>query len=79
MSSGYRNPNTNARTEGAAKNSMHMRGRAVDIIIPDLPVSYLGKLAQHYAAGGVGFYPDRGFIHIDTGNVRSWVTRGKRK
>ena len=72
ISSGYRSPATNARTEGAAKNSMHMQGRAADIIIPELPVNYLGRLAQHYSAGGVGFYPSRGFVHVDTGNIRSW-------
>jgi uncharacterized protein YcbK (DUF882 family) len=22
--------------------------------------------------GGVGYYPDSGFVHIDTGRVRRW-------
>lgn len=70
--SGYRSPKTNANTEGAARNSMHMYGRAADIRFPGLPVSYLGKLAQHYAAGGVGFYVSSNFVHVDTGNIRSW-------
>jgi uncharacterized protein YcbK (DUF882 family) len=72
VTSGYRSQRTNARLEGAARNSMHLYGRAVDLVFPDLPVSYMGKLAQHYSAGGVGFYPSSGFVHVDTGRVRSW-------
>lgn len=75
VTSGYRTAQSNSRLEGAARNSMHLYGKAVDIIFPDLPVSYLGRLAQHYAGGGVGFYPDSGFVHVDTGRVRSWGRR----
>lgn len=78
VSSGYRTLETNRQLEGAARNSMHLKGRAVDLIIPDLPVSYLGKLAQHYSAGGVGFYPSSGFVHVDTGNIRSWHQRRRK-
>lgn len=70
--SGYRSPKTNANTEGAAKNSMHMYGQAADIRFPGLPVSYLGQLAQRYSAGGVGFYVGSNFVHVDTGRVRTW-------
>lgn len=70
--SGYRSPKTNANTEGAAKNSMHMYGQAADIRFPGLPVSYLGQLAQRYAAGGVGFYVGSNFVHVDTGRIRTW-------
>ena len=70
--SGYRTAHTNANTEGAAKNSMHMYGRAADIRFPGLPTAYLGQLAQRYAAGGVGFYIGSGFVHVDTGRIRSW-------
>ena len=31
INSGYRSPKTNANTEGAAKNSYHLKGRAIDI------------------------------------------------
>lgn len=72
INSGYRNPRTNAGTEGAARNSMHMYACAADIVMPGLPTAYVGKLAQRYAAGGVGFYPSSGFIHVDTGRVRTW-------
>lgn len=70
--SGYRSPKTNANTEGAARNSMHVQGKAADFRIPGLPVSYLGELAKRYSGGGVGFYYNSNFVHVDTGRVRSW-------
>lgn len=72
--SGYRTIRTNLNTEGAALNSMHIHGRAVDIYIPGLPIHYLQKLASWFQAGGVGFYPRRGFIHLDTGSARNWAS-----
>lgn len=76
INSGYRSPETNQKLEGAAKNSMHLRGKAVDFSMPGLPSEYMGMLASHYQGGGVGFYPTSGFTHMDTGNVRYWGQRG---
>lgn len=73
--SGYRTPATNNRTEGAARNSMHLQAKAIDFVLPGLPWDYVGQLAAHYAAGGVGFYPTKQFIHADTGRQRYWLTR----
>lgn len=70
--SGYRTPETNAHLEGAARQSMHLRGQAADIVMPGLPTAYLGQLAARYAAGGVGFYFTKDFIHVDTGRIRFW-------
>lgn len=70
--SGYRSPATNQSTEGAAKDSQHLYGKAVDIRIPGLSAEYLGKLVQWLSRGGVGVYHDRNFVHIDTGRVRTW-------
>lgn len=72
ITSGYRSPQTNAGLEGAARNSMHMYGKAADIRFPGLPVTYLGKLAQRYSGGGVGFYISSNFVHVDTGRIRTW-------
>lgn len=72
INSGFRSAKTNASLENAARNSMHMYSCAADIVLPGLSTAYVGKLAQRYAGGGVGFYPDRGFIHVDTGRVRTW-------
>ena len=33
---------------------------------------YLGKLAQYFQGGGVGFYPRDKFVHVDTGKIRYW-------
>lgn len=70
--SGLRTPDTNARTEGAAKNSLHIEGMAADIRIPGLLTKTLGFMAKEFGVGGTGFYVDRGFIHVDSGRVRSW-------
>ena len=78
--SGYRSPRTNSSIEGAAKNSMHMYGKAVDFVMPGLPETYMGSLAQHYLrsdgkGGGVGFYVGKKFTHMDTGQDRTWTKR----
>jgi uncharacterized protein YcbK (DUF882 family) len=70
--SGYRSPATNATLEGAAKNSLHMFGKAIDVSFPGVPADYIGRLAAIFGAGGVGFYADRGFVHLDTGAIRYW-------
>lgn len=74
VTSGFRTERTNNNTEGAARNSMHRYGRATDVYMPGIPVKDLGRLGMYFQRGGVGFYPDNGFIHLDTGSVRTWVT-----
>jgi uncharacterized protein YcbK (DUF882 family) len=73
--SAYRTRETNemlARTSfGVAENSQHIYGRALD-------VHFGAKLADAMQAaramkrGGVGWYPNSAFIHIDSGPVRNW-------
>ncbi|SFD38821.1 DUF882 domain-containing protein [Pseudoalteromonas denitrificans] len=74
--SGFRSPKTNAmlsaNTNGVAKKSYHMKGMAMDIAIPGVDLKDLRNAARSLKVGGVGFYPKSGFIHIDTGRVRSW-------
>lgn len=73
---GYRSPLTNAKLHaehtGVANNSFHMHGRAVDIRIErfDLRRIHNAALAMH--RGGVGYYPESNFIHLDTGTFRTW-------
>lgn len=76
--SGYRTPEHNAKLEGAAKNSMHLQGRAADVHIPGMAPGVLSNMAKMIGIGGVGLYQDRGFIHVDTGPVRAWQST-KRK
>lgn len=74
ITSGYRTEKTNGKlkAEGAAKNSMHLYGRAVDLYMQKIPVAHLAQLGMHFQRGGVGFYPQRGFVHLDTGRLRTW-------
>ena len=71
VTSGYRTPETNADTEGAAVHSMHLAGRAADFAVEGIPSAVLAKLALRFNAGGVGGYPT--FVHVDTGPVRTWA------
>ncbi len=74
--SGYRSPKTNAmlrsRSNGVAKNSMHTYGRAIDIRLPGTDLAHLRKAALSVRAGGVGYYPQANFLHVDTGRFRTW-------
>ncbi len=74
--SGYRSPKTNAmlnrNSSGVAKRSLHMQGRAIDIRLPGVELKHLRQAALNMKAGGVGYYPRSGFIHIDTGRTRFW-------
>ncbi|MCC6917479.1 DUF882 domain-containing protein [Nitrosomonas sp.] len=74
--SAYRSPATNAalsaRSHGVAKHSLHMQGKAIDIRLPGVPLHTLRRAAMSMHAGGVGYYPESNFIHVDTGNVRYW-------
>lgn len=71
--SGYRSPRTNARTEGAAKNSLHMHGCALDLRIKQADSLSVARVLRHFTPGGVGWYPKSGFVHADVGKNRTWV------
>jgi len=74
--SGYRSPKTNQklrkRSRHVAKNSYHIKGKAVDIKIANRSSKQVYKAAKALKAGGVGYYPRSGFVHVDTGPVRHW-------
>ena len=74
--SGYRSPETNAKlnrkSNGVAKRSYHMQGKAIDLRMPDVPLKTLRTAALQLKRGGVGYYPKSNFVHVDTGPVRSW-------
>jgi uncharacterized protein YcbK (DUF882 family) len=74
--SGYRTPATNAmlaaRSEKVAPNSFHMRGQAIDIRMPGFATTGVRDTALALSRGGVGYYPESDFIHLDTGPIRAW-------
>lgn len=76
VTSGYRCRETNEmlrRRNGlAARNSFHIEGMAADVYSPRIATRRLARAAQAERAGGVGFYPRRGFVHVDVGPRRSW-------
>ena len=74
--SGYRSPETNSMLRrngrGVASKSFHMKGKAIDIALPHLHVNTIRRAAAGLKAGGVGYYPGAGFVHVDIGPVRYW-------
>lgn len=73
---GYRSPSSNAamrkKSRGVASNSYHMRGQAIDFRIDGVPLAKVKNAAESLNNGGVGYYPNSNFVHIDTGSVRTW-------
>ncbi len=73
---GYRSPEMNgtlaANSDGVAQKSLHMKGWATDIRIDGVRTSALRDIAKAVKAGGVGYYPADGFVHVDVGAVRYW-------
>lgn len=74
--SGYRSPEYNGllSREGhrVAKQSLHLKGKAIDISMPGVGLDQLRRTALSLKSGGVGYYPGAGFVHIDSGAFRTW-------
>jgi uncharacterized protein YcbK (DUF882 family) len=78
--SGYRTAKSNGKLieQGvpAARQSLHIEGKAADIRVANLNSEVLGGLVRSFRQGGVGFYYREGarggWIHADTGLKRTW-------
>lgn len=74
--SAYRSPKTNQMlrnaSSGVAKKSLHMKGQAIDLRIKDFSTKRVRDIAKSLRAGGVGYYSKSDFVHVDTGDIRSW-------
>lgn len=79
VKSGFRTPATNRGLEGAAPGSLHLRGLAVDIAVPGMPLEDVtGRawlLGHRLGFMGIGLY-DR-FVHLDIGPHRVWTRLGR--
>ena len=73
---GYRTPWSNnylrEHGHGVALHSQHMEAKAIDIRIPGVPTAEVRDAALSLQRGGVGYYAQSDFVHVDTGRVRRW-------
>jgi len=74
--SAYRSPETNAmlRAKGrdVARRSLHMEGKAIDARLRGVDTTSLRDAAIALQLGGVGYYRESNFVHVDNGRVRTW-------
>jgi len=72
--SGYRSATYNEylinHGRNVSRNSLHLKGIAIDFAIEGMGNNKLSEIAKSFAVGGVGKYPE--FVHIDVGRVRYW-------
>lgn len=68
INSGYRTPDYN-RKVGGAKNSLHLEGKAADIIVNGISPNRLSKQAEKIGFNGIGIYET--FLHVDTRNKKT--------
>lgn len=72
ITSGYRCAQTNANTEGAARNSQHLYAKAVDMYVPGVSTRELFAACwSRGLSGGIGYYDSH--VHVDSGARRWWV------
>ena len=73
---GYRTPWSNSylreHGHGVALHSQHMEAKAIDIRIPGIPTAKIRDAALSLRLGGVGYYAQSDFVHVDVGPVRRW-------
>ena len=75
---GYRTPwsnkflRTRSAHTGVARHSLHLQAEAIDIRLPGIPTGTVRDAALRLQRGGVGYYSDSDFVHVDVGHVRRW-------
>ena len=74
--SAYRSPETNAmlrkQGRGVARRSQHLEGKAIDVRLRGIDTAHLRDAAIKLQLGGVGYYRESDFVHVDSGRVRTW-------
>lgn len=59
---------------GGAKDSQHLTGKAADIVVVGVPLSDIFRAAvgvPEFFSGGIGIYPDGGYVHVDVRGTRA--------
>jgi uncharacterized protein YcbK (DUF882 family) len=75
---GYRTPwsneflRTRSAHTGVAVHSLHMQAEAIDIRLPGVATAAVRDAALRLQRGGVGYYRESNFVHVDVGRVRRW-------
>ena len=69
----------------ASPKSKHAQGKAANIVVEGIPLPEVYKFAATIPeVKGLGFYPDKGFIHIDVrkddkkDEKKEWISEGGR-
>ena len=74
--SAYRSKNTNemlrSKGTGVARKSQHIEAKAIDFRLPGVDTAAIRDIARALKRGGVGYYQQSDFIHVDSGRVRFW-------
>ena len=74
--SGFRSPKTNGNlrqcSSGVAERSLHMEGKAIDVRFSGIDTGQIQQCAMEMKSGGVGYYAQSDFVHLDTGKYRTW-------
>lgn len=80
--SGYRTEKHNKKV-GGVRNSYHLRGMAADIYVGGVNTLQLYRIIERLICegkmrqGGIGYYPDRNFVHYDIRGIKArWQFRG---
>jgi uncharacterized protein YcbK (DUF882 family) len=55
-----------------ARHSYHLSGKAIDVFLPSRQLEELRSAGISVGAGGVGYSPRAGFVHLDVGAIRTW-------
>jgi uncharacterized protein YcbK (DUF882 family) len=76
LMSGYRTVQTNNMLRrnqgGVARNSYHTKGMAADLRLRSRTSWQMYNAAINVRGGGVGRYRSSGFVHYDSGPLRTW-------
>lgn len=70
LTDGARTERTNESTKGAATESLHKKGEAIDGRLEGLELNRFAQGALFFGMGGVGLYEEH--VHVDCGRVRKW-------